>query len=269
MTRSPALLKMGPQEAVIREMEKDQLWESIQAMPDRERRVHTYAGTGWSTGAREPGRVGRRAQHEPRSGTQAPEQPGATAEEAIHAMAREVQDHPLLGLRKRLPGQRERPEPGVGVLMERGKGNEQNLPCSLQSLRGESEEIKEIYWERGEDMPQAQVTMDVRKVSDDVSVIDVKGELTAFAEGVLMDAYGQASDGKVRAIVLNFGGLEYTNSSGIGLLVTLLIRVNREKQRLLTYGLSEHYRNIFQITRLDAIGIYDSEEQAVQAADSL
>jgi anti-sigma B factor antagonist len=81
---------------------------------------------------------------------------------------------------------------------------------------------------------------------------------------------GKGSDGKVRAIVLNFGGLEYMNSSGIGLLVTLLIRVNREKQRLLTYGLSEHYRNIFQITRLDdAIGIYDSEEQAVQAADSL
>jgi anti-sigma B factor antagonist len=60
------------------------------------------------------------------------------------------------------------------------------------------------------------------------------------------------------------------NSSGIGLLVTLLIRVNREKQRLLTYGLSEHYRNIFQITRLDdAITIYDSEEAAVQAADSM
>ena len=85
-----------------------------------------------------------------------------------------------------------------------------------------------------------------------------------------MDAYGQASDGRVRALVLNFGGHDNMNSSGIGLLVTLLIRVNREKQRLLTYGLSEHYRNIFQITRLDdAIGIYDSEEQAVQAADSL
>ena len=119
-------------------------------------------------------------------------------------------------------------------------------------------------------MPQAQVTMDVRKVNDAVSVIDVKGELTAFAEGVLMDAYNQASDGKVHAIVLNFEGLEYMNSSGIGLLVTLLIRVNREKQRLLTYGLSEHYRNIFQITRLDdAIGIYDSEEETIRAADSM
>ena len=119
-------------------------------------------------------------------------------------------------------------------------------------------------------MPQAQVTMDVRKGNYKGSVIDVKGELTAFAEGVLMQAYNQASDGRVRAIVLNFEGLEYMNSSGIGLLVTLLIRVNREKQRLLTYGLTDHYRNIFQITRLDdAIGIYESEEEAVRAADSM
>ncbi len=155
-------------------------------------------------------------------------------------------------------------------MMERGKGNEENLPGSLQSLRSEHEEIQRIYREERKDMPQAQVMMDVRKVNDKVSVIDVKGEVTAFAEGVLMQAYNQASDGRVRAIVLNFEGLEYMNSSGIGLLVTLLIRINREKQRLLTYGLSEHYRNIFQITRLDdAISIYDSEEEAVRAADSM
>ena len=142
----------------------------------------------------------------------------------------------------------------------------EELHGSLHALRGEYEGVRLLSRERRADMPQAQVTMDVRKVNDDVSVIDVKGELTAFAEGVLMDAYSQASDGRVRTVVLNFEGLEYMNSSGIGLLVTLLIRVNREKQRLLTYGLSEHYRNIFQITRLDdAIGIYDSEEEAVRA----
>ena len=40
--------------------------------------------------------------------------------------------------------------------------------------------------------------------------------------------------------------------------------------RLLTYGLTEHYRNIFQITRLDdAISIYESEDEAVRAADSM
>ncbi len=118
-------------------------------------------------------------------------------------------------------------------------------------------------------MPQAQVKMNVRKASEKAHVIDVEGELTAFAEGVLMDAYNQASAAGARAIILNFEGLEYMNSSGIGLLVTLLIRVNREKQKLLTYGLSDHYQGIFQITRLDdAIGIHGSEEEAVRAADT-
>ncbi len=154
--------------------------------------------------------------------------------------------------------------------MDRERRNEDNLPGSLQSLRGEYEGIREIRRTRRTDMPQAQVKMDVRKASEKVSVIDIEGELTAFSEDVLMDAYTQASDGGARAIVLNFEGLEYMNSSGIGLLVTLLIRVNREKQRLLTYGLTEHYRNIFQITRLDdAITIFSSEEEAVRAADSM
>jgi len=154
--------------------------------------------------------------------------------------------------------------------MDRGRQDDDNLPGSLQSLRGEYEGIREIRRTRRTDMPQAQVKMDVRKASEKAYVIDIEGDLTAFSEGVLMDAYTQASDGGARAIVLNFEGLEYMNSSGIGLLVTLLIRVNREKQRLLTYGLSEHYRNIFQITRLDdAISIYETEEEAVQAANAL
>jgi anti-sigma B factor antagonist len=143
------------------------------------------------------------------------------------------------------------------------------LNASLQSLRGEYEGVREIIRTRRNEMPEAQIKMNVRDAGEKASIIDVQGELTAFAESVLMDAYNQASDGQVRAIILNFEDLEYMNSSGIGLLVTLLIRINREKQQLLTYGLSDHYRSIFQITRLDdAIAIHDSEEEAVKAANS-
>ena len=116
-------------------------------------------------------------------------------------------------------------------------------------------------------MPQAKVKMNVRKANAHVSVIDIQGEVNAFAENALMDAYTQASTPDVRAIVLNFDELEYMNSSGIGLLVTLLIRVNRQKQRLLAYGLSELYCHIFQLTRLnEAISIYDGEVEALAAA---
>jgi anti-sigma B factor antagonist len=116
-------------------------------------------------------------------------------------------------------------------------------------------------------MPQANVEMNVRRVNATTSIIDIQGEVSAFAENVLMQAYTEASTPTTRTIILNFSGLEYMNSSGIGLLVTLLIRVNRQKQRLLSYGLSEHYHHIFEITRLsDAIRIYNTEAEAMAAA---
>lgn len=113
-------------------------------------------------------------------------------------------------------------------------------------------------------MAQTNVTMNVRKISRNAAVIDIKGDINAQAEAPLMDAYTQASSGGVSAIILNFSELEYMNSSGIGLLVTLLIRVQRQKQKLLAYGLSDHYSQIFDLTRLnEAIGIFATEADAV------
>jgi anti-sigma B factor antagonist len=116
-------------------------------------------------------------------------------------------------------------------------------------------------------MTQTTVTMDVREAGPRASIVDIAGDVTAACEDVLMEAYARASGDRTRAVVLNFSGLEYMNSGGIGLLVTLLVRANRAKQRLLAYGLNEHYRQIFELTRLDeAIGIYASEEDALAAA---
>lgn len=93
-----------------------------------------------------------------------------------------------------------------------------------------------------------------------------QGELTAFAENALMDVYTQASSNGIQVIIFNFKDLEYMNSSGIGLLVTLLIRANRQGQQLLACGLSEHYRHIFELTRLnEAIRIYDTDAEALRA----
>jgi anti-sigma B factor antagonist len=83
-----------------------------------------------------------------------------------------------------------------------------------------------------------------------------------------MDAFARATGEDARAVILNFAGLEYMNSGGIGLLVTLLVRANRQRQRLMALGLTDHYRQIFSLTRLDeAIGVFDSEEQALAALD--
>ena len=115
-------------------------------------------------------------------------------------------------------------------------------------------------------MTQDTLSMEVRHVGP-ASIVDIAGDITAASEDVLMDAYGRAATEATRAVVLNFSGLEYMNSGGIGLLVTLLVRAQRLKQKLLAFGLNEHYRQIFELTRLDeAIGIYDDEAAALGAA---
>lgn len=106
--------------------------------------------------------------------------------------------------------------------------------------------------------------MRVRRIDDATAVVEVRGEITAASEQALMDAYAEASGARTKAVVLDFSALDYMNSGGIGLLVTLLVRANRQKQQLLAFGLNEHYRQIFELTRLDeAIGIFDDEASAV------
>jgi len=116
-------------------------------------------------------------------------------------------------------------------------------------------------------MATAEITMTVREVAEGVRVIDIHGEITAFSEDALRDAHEEASAGDVRAVILNFTDLAYMNSSGIGLLVTTLIRAQRAGHKLLAYGLTDHYREIFSLTRIDeAIEIYPDEASAVAAA---
>ena len=112
-------------------------------------------------------------------------------------------------------------------------------------------------------MTQGTLNLDVRQAGN-ASILDVQGDITSSSEQTLMDAYTQT--GNAKSIILNFTGLEYMNSGGIGLLVTLLVRANRQKQKLLAFGLTDHYKEIFELTRLDeAIAIHDSEQDAVAA----
>ena len=106
----------------------------------------------------------------------------------------------------------------------------------------------------------------VRAPSPGVTVIEIAGEVTRESDLHLQDAYERAGT-DARAIILSFDGLEYMNSSGIGLLVTLLVRAQRNRQQMLACGLTDHYRQIFELTRLDeVISIHDTEAAAIAAA---
>jgi len=53
------------------------------------------------------------------------------------------------------------------------------------------------------------------------------------------------------------------NSTGIALIVELLAQARKSRKHLIVYGLSEHYLEVFQITRLsDFMDIYEDEANA-------
>ena len=109
------------------------------------------------------------------------------------------------------------------------------------------------------------VTISVRNINARVKAIDIGGELTSFAEDELTAAINQANVDEVVCVLLNFRELTYMNSSGIGLLVTTLIRLGRQDKSLVAVELSEHFRQIFELTKLnEAIHIYDTEDVALQ-----
>ncbi len=116
-------------------------------------------------------------------------------------------------------------------------------------------------------MAVPKLTVNVRTAAPGAAVIEIHGEVTAASENALMSAHEQATDSGARLVVLDFSGLEYMNSGGIGMLVTLLVRAQRRQQRLAAIGLSDHYRQIFELTRLDeAIALHADEASALTAA---
>ena len=95
-------------------------------------------------------------------------------------------------------------------------------------------------------------------------VIDLYGEINAQADQALNQAYTEADNQNPEVIVLNFSGVDYINSTGIALIVGLLAQTRKTHRRMVVYGLSNHYVQIFQITRLsDFMDIYQDEASAL------
>ncbi len=103
---------------------------------------------------------------------------------------------------------------------------------------------------------------------DGVAVIDMVGDVNASAEGALDAAWAQATEGHPDAVVLNFEDAGYINSTGIALIVGMMAKARAHAIPIRAYGLTPHYREIFEITRLaDFLAINPDEDSAVHGAE--
>jgi anti-anti-sigma factor len=96
----------------------------------------------------------------------------------------------------------------------------------------------------------------------EVAIVDLAGQLDGTAEKTLNTAWEAVGD--VPVVALNFTKSTYINSTGIALIVGLLGRARVENKKIRAFGLMDHYREIFSITRLsDFIEVHSDEAGAV------
>ena len=88
----------------------------------------------------------------------------------------------------------------------------------------------------------------IARAEGDATVLELHGEIDGSARDALQDAYGAAGVGG--PLILDFAAVGYINSTGIALIVGLLARARAESRPVSARGLSAHYREIFEITRL-------------------
>ena len=90
--------------------------------------------------------------------------------------------------------------------------------------------------------------------------LTMRGDVDIAADEVLASAYAEAAATGATRVVLDFADVDYINSTGIALIVRMLAEARRDHREVIALGLSDHYREIFRITRLsDYLTIADPQ----------
>ena len=106
----------------------------------------------------------------------------------------------------------------------------------------------------------------VRKVGS-CSILDVKGEIDVYTAPKLREKLVELSSDGTYNIVINLEGVDFLDSTGLGVLVGALKRVKANGGELSLVCTQDKILKIFNITGLNKVfAIYSSDEAAVGGA---
>ncbi len=98
-----------------------------------------------------------------------------------------------------------------------------------------------------------------------VTVMNIRGDITAFSEPFLNDAYQNANAQGAGKILLKFDTNAYINSGGIAVLIQVLAQTQKNNQAIGITGISDHFKKIFHMVGITKFAkIYDSLEDSLK-----
>jgi anti-anti-sigma factor len=115
----------------------------------------------------------------------------------------------------------------------------------------------------GETMLEKKTETRLRRVGTAV-IIDLLGDVTNRGQDTIKRAYEEALQGEPERVFFNFGDTEYINTSGIAVLISLVIEAEKVGRKIGLFGMSAHYHKVFTLVRLPLFAdMYESESDAL------
>jgi anti-anti-sigma factor len=102
-------------------------------------------------------------------------------------------------------------------------------------------------------MPPRPLSLDVDRSDEDAPRLVVGGEIDLATAPALEEAAGALLDELPRALVLDFGGVPFCDSSGVGVLVRLYNRTTVTGCRLTLRSPTKNVRVVLEMTSLTRI----------------
>ncbi len=106
----------------------------------------------------------------------------------------------------------------------------------------------------------------LRQIGEAV-IIDVSGDVTNQGQETIHNAYAEAMQSEPERVLFNFSDTEYINTSGIVVLISIVMQAEKTGHKIGLFGMSSHYQKVFELVRLPLYAdVYQTETEALTEA---
>ena len=95
-----------------------------------------------------------------------------------------------------------------------------------------------------------------------ITVLRLSGDMSSSSRDALMGSYASASKGQ--PILLDFTKTDYINSSGIALVIQVMMEAAKSGQKVAAFGLTPHFEKVFTMVGITKYAhLYKDQATAV------
>lgn len=99
-----------------------------------------------------------------------------------------------------------------------------------------------------------------------VTVLRFEGDIASTSKDAVLGLYQKLPKETAKLILLDFTGVDYINSSGIALVIQLLIEASHSEQTVFACGLSAHFTKVFTMVGITKYArLFSTQAEALAA----